>query len=116
MMGRLAIYYLLDDSAFSAFNAGDIIGYGLVLHITMLNTLDNFYIENKKWVTIVNGAAIFGIVIYAILFTFHVMPTTIGNGKILFFSSICILFSVTLGALVQFLLTRQPIQKEKING
>ena len=114
-MGRLAIYYLLDDTAFSAFNAGDIIGYGLVLHITMLNTLDNFYIENKRWVTAVNGASIFGIVIYAILFTFHTMPTTVSNGKILFLSSICILFSVTVGALVQFLLTRSLIKKEKAN-
>ena len=106
ILGRLAIYYLLEQSDFPPINPGDIIAYGLVLHITMLNSLDNFWPENKRWTTIVNGTAIFGIVIYAILFTCHTLPMTSNNNKILLLAFFCIIPSVLLGALIQFLLTR----------
>lgn len=114
IVGRLTIFWLVEDQIFSALNAGDFIAYGLVLHIAMLNSLDGFHPSINRWTTLVNGIAIFGIVIYAILFTLHTTPIFNGNNKILFFSISCTACSVLLGVLIQILLTKIK-QKETEN-
>ena len=110
ILGRLAIFYLSDDKNFEALNPADIIAYGILLHIAMLNTLDNFWVANKKWITVVNGSAIFGIIIYTILFTLHTIKIATTDGKILIFSIACIISSLVLAILIQILLTRDMIK------
>lgn len=105
IFGRLIIFSTANHGELSALNAGDFIAYGLVLHISMLNALESFWVKKSSWATTINGLSIFGIVLYAILFTINTIPN-ISNDYILNFSIICSLASVTLGVTVQVFLIK----------
>lgn len=65
----IVMFYSNSNMSF-LFNANDFIMFGLVLHITNINTLEHYDIKDKNWKIIQTGTSILFIIIYTIFLTF----------------------------------------------
>lgn len=73
---RLFVFIIVTDKNISfLLNETDWVAFGLILHITNINELENTELEDKAWKTIRNGISIVFIVIYSVIFT-----TSVVNG------------------------------------
>lgn len=98
---RFIVYILSNEKDISfLFNPTDFIVFGLVLHITNINELENLVID-KAWKTKQNGFSIIFIAFYSILLTISLIATRDGST----FNQNTILVSSVLLSIASFFLS-----------
>ncbi|MFZ6770205.1 hypothetical protein ACO0LM_24390 [Undibacterium sp. Di26W] len=66
---RLFVWGVTKSGATNLLAASDIIAFGLVLHVSIINEIEHLSAEDKSWKTIQNGMSIIFIAIYCVLST-----------------------------------------------
>lgn len=69
-IARLIIYLALKEKNIEfLLHETDFIIFGLILHITTINELEHFELDDKPWKTVQNGLSIIFIIVYAVIFS-----------------------------------------------
>ena len=70
---RLVIWVVSQNRATGFLSATDFVGFGLILHISIINELEHFNDDQGSWKTIHNGTSLAFITVYIALFVLHVI-------------------------------------------
>lgn len=70
---RLLTSLITKGDAVKLFAPADIIAFGLVLHISNVNEIEHVSLKDKSWKTAHNGASLFFIAIYSVLYAFTLL-------------------------------------------
>ena len=65
---RLLVWVISQRRNMDLFNATDFVVFGLILHISNINAIEQFDDSQQTWKTIQNGTSIIFIVVYSVLF------------------------------------------------
>lgn len=71
--------WLVMKTPIDLFNTSDFIGFGLIMHISIINQVEHRMNEEKSWKTIQNGISVSFIAFYSILFSLNIISNSISK-------------------------------------
>ncbi|MDP9973265.1 hypothetical protein J2W39_004512 [Variovorax paradoxus] len=104
---RFAVW-LLTDFGVQALSVSDVIAFGLVLHISMINEAEDVDWLSRKWRTINHGASVAAIAVYCVFFAVGVIgekSSSVTQSNLLYCSLTLAGISLLLSAVVLHALT-----------
>ena len=79
ILSRLIVWIVTKEGSVDLLSSSDFIVFGLVLHISNINEIENFYEAEREWKTLQNGISIVFIAFYSVLFSLTLVGKTIVN-------------------------------------
>lgn len=90
ILSRFIVWIVTKQGTVDLFNGGDFVAFGLVLHISNINEIENINLPDRAWKTAQDGISIVFIVFYGVLFTLTLLagsPSSVVDLKITKYSS-----------------------------
>ncbi|WP_085314964.1 hypothetical protein [Derxia lacustris] len=76
---RILVWLITNNGPTTVISPGDVVAFGLILHISVLNEIEHLPSKDKNWKTIQNGVSIFFIVIYSTLYAITLIGESANN-------------------------------------
>ena len=73
IFSRLFAWFLTNENIVKVFSASDFVAFGLILHISNINEIENTQNLDPSWRTVQNGISIVFICFYSVLYTFNLI-------------------------------------------
>lgn len=73
IFSRLFAWFLTNNDIVNIFSASDFVTFGLILHISNINEIENMQDLDPVWRTIQNGVSIVFICFYSVLYAFNLI-------------------------------------------
>jgi hypothetical protein len=73
IVSRLFAWFLTSKGIVKIFSASDFVAFGLILHISNINEIENVQSLDPTWRTIQNGISIVFICFYSVLYAFNLI-------------------------------------------